>query len=73
MRGPCRFGSGEALQPGFDRLLNAQIAEEFLGYLKSTAPAGVELLDLVSIGRTDNWENKEEMWDTVREALVAAY
>ncbi len=70
--GPCRFGSGEALQPGFDRLLNAQIAEEFLGYLKSAAPAGVELLDLVSIGRTDNWENKEEMWDTVREALVDA-
>ena len=50
--GPCRFGQGEALQPGFDRLLNSQIAEEFMGYLKSSAPAGVELLELVSIGRS---------------------
>ncbi len=29
--GPCRFGKGEELQPGFDRLLMGQIAEDFLG------------------------------------------
>ena len=31
--GPCRFGKGEALQPGYDRLANAQKQEQFLGLL----------------------------------------
>lgn len=70
--GPCRFGSGEALQPGFDRLIHAQIQAEFMGYLNQTVPEGVELLEPLSVGRTDNWENKEEMWETIGRSMAGA-
>ena len=70
--GPCRFGSGDALQPGFDRLIHAQIQAEFMGYLYQTVPEGVELLECLSVGRTDNWENKEEMWETIGRNMADA-
>ena len=35
--GPCRFGMGEALEPGYDRLANAQKQAAFLDNLKTHA------------------------------------
>ncbi|MCD8099674.1 MAG: fucose isomerase [Oscillospiraceae bacterium] len=67
--GPCRFGQGEALQPGFDRLANAQKATVFMEALRECAPAGVEILAPISIGRTDDWDNKEAQWTVAASAM----
>lgn len=69
--GPCRFGKGEALQPGYDRLANAQKQETFIGLLKKHLPAGVELMDPVEISRTDDWENHEDQWEAIAPAVAA--
>lgn len=72
--GPCRFGAGEALQPGYDRLANAQRAKAFFENLKENAPYGVEVMEPLSLNRTDDWDNKDEMWEralpSVKEADV---
>ena len=39
--GPCRFGMGEALQPGYDRLANAQKVQQFLGKVRECAEAAL--------------------------------
>lgn len=44
--GPCRFGQGETLMPGYDRLANAQKSEAYLKNLAACLPEGVELMDL---------------------------
>ncbi len=67
--GPCRFGTGEALEPGYDRLANAQKAEKFLTNLRACAPKNVEILEPVHLGRTDDWENPEEQWERVAQAM----
>ena len=63
--GPCRFGYGEALQPGYDRLANAQKAETFLTKVRECAETAgrVELMEPVFLDRTDDWDDKEEMWE----------
>lgn len=63
--GPCRFGSGEALQPGYDRLANAQKVQQFLGKVRECAEdAGkIELMEPVFLERTDDWDNHEAMWE----------
>ena len=70
--GPCRFGKGEALQPGYDRLVNAQKTEEFMANLRRYAPEGVNIMDPVCGSRTDDWDNSEEMWDRFKEAILPA-
>lgn len=67
--GPCRFGQGEALQPGYDRLANAQKAKTYVDSLRAHLPAGCELLDPVCISRTDNWDNAEAQWRAVAPAI----
>lgn len=67
--GPCRFGKGEALEPGYDRLLIAQKVEKFLENLRDAAPYNVEILEPVHLGRTDDWENPEEQWERVAAAM----
>ena len=69
--GPCRFGKGDALQPGYDRLANAQKQEQFLGLLKDHLPEGCELMDPVTLSRTDDWENPEAQWDAIAPAVAA--
>ena len=63
--GPCRFGSGEALQPGYDRLANAQKVQQFLGKVRECAEAAgkIELMEPVFLERTDDWDNHEAMWE----------
>ncbi len=71
--GPCRFGQGDALQPGYDRLANAQKMDTFLSKVKACAEAAgnVEIMEPVLLGRTDDWDNKEEMWEKARVAADA--
>ena len=53
--GPCRFGSGEALQPGYDRLANAQKVQQFLGKVRECAEAAgkIELMEPVPARECD--------------------
>ncbi len=67
--GPCRFGTGEALEPGYDRLANAQKAQDFLDKLRACAPCNVEILEPVNLGRTDDWDNSEEQWTRIAAAM----
>ena len=69
--GPCRFGHGEALQPGYDRLANAQRDKKFMDDLRMSIPENVELMEMCHIGRTDDWDNKEAQWERVKPAADA--
>ncbi len=70
--GPCRFGKGEALEVGYDKLGNEQLFDAFLTSLQGCLPAGVKLLEPVRCGRTDNWENKEAVWEDLRVGMQDA-
>ena len=67
--GPCRFGMGEALEPGYDRLANAQKQAAFLDNLKTHAGENIELMEAAVIRRTDNWDNRESDWDAIADAV----
>ncbi len=67
--GPCRFGSGQALEPGFDALANAQKQKAFLANLKANAGENIELMDAAVIKRTDDWDNRESDWDAIADAV----
>ena len=69
--GPCRFGSGEALQPGYDALANAQRQKSFMELLKANAGENVEIMDAAVIKRTDNWDNHESNWEAITDAVNA--
>jgi len=60
--GPCRFGKGDALKPGYDRLANEQFHQVFLADLAACASDGINILPPFRAGRTDDWDNKEEIW-----------
>jgi len=70
--GPCRFGKGEALQPGFDKFINGQMHAQFLNNLEQYKPEGVDILEPVRVGRTDDWDNTLEMWKTLGSSMVDA-
>ena len=67
--GPCRFGAGEALEPGFDALSNAQRQKSFLELLKANAGENIEIMDAAVIKRTDNWDNHEANWEAITDAV----
>ena len=70
--GPCRFGQGEALMPGFDRLANEQKTKVFLDGLAEHAPEGIHILEPFRFRRTDDWDNKEENWIAAADAVAKA-
>lgn len=70
--GPCRFGQGEALQPGFDGIMTAQMIADYNAKLKEIAPEGVEIMDHILLKRTDNWDNNEAMYDEFAQAAAEA-
>lgn len=67
--GPCRFGKGEALYPGYDRLANEQKALSFLASVESCAPEGVTMMEPVRFTRTDDWDNDESQWEAMTPAV----
>ena len=67
--GPCRFGKGEALQPGYDALANAQKQKAFLANLAKFAGENVEVMEAAVINRTDNWDNHEADWESIADAV----
>lgn len=69
--GPCRFGQGETLAPGYDRLANAQKIEAFLSNMREYLPEGCDLLEPVRMNRTDNWDNQEKDYTNLAAAVAA--
>lgn len=67
--GPCRFGKGDALKPGYDRLANAQKEKAFLDNLQAYAGEKMEIMEEAVIYRTDNWDNHEADWDSITDAV----
>jgi len=70
--GPCRMVGGERLQPGYDKIGNEMFHKNFLEQIDRFKPEGVEILDTVRGIRTDDWENKESMWDEIKAAISDA-
>ena len=67
--GPCRFGSGEALEPGYDALANAQKQRMFLDNLRDSVGENIEIMDAVVIRRTDEWDDRESEWEAIADAV----
>ncbi len=62
--GPCRMAGGEALQPGFDEVLNGKITDGILTGLKFACPADVgTVLEPNIVSVTDDWDMKDEYLD----------
>ena len=70
--GPCRLVDGEALQPGFDKIGNEMFWKEFLDNIQAYMPVGIEVMEPVRGTRTDDWDNKESMWDTITQGAAQA-
>ena len=70
--GPCRFGSGEALEPGYDALANAQKQRLFLDNLRASAGENIEIMDAAVIRRTDDWDDHESEWEAITDAVNRA-
>ena len=64
--GPCRFGKGEALEVGYDKIANEQLFDAFLTDVTNCLPEGAVLMEPVRVKRTDNWENKEQFFEDIR-------
>lgn len=65
--GPCRFGSGDALQPGFDQIMNRQLSEQFAETVKNAMPEKVKLLEPIFVERPDSWITGENLYETLLE------
>lgn len=61
--GPCRFGSGDALQPGFDSIMNQELFHLFVEKVKSNMPPQTEMLEPIFVERTDSWVTKEALYE----------
>ena len=67
--GPCRFGTGESLEPGYDAMAAAQREKFVMDLLPTLLPANVELMPVARLHRTDDWDNHEAMWDAIEESV----
>ncbi|MCD8099669.1 MAG: fucose isomerase [Oscillospiraceae bacterium] len=70
--GPCRLVDGEALQPGFDKIGNEMFWKDFLDRIDEYMPMGIEVLEPVRGGRTDDWDNHETMWELFAKRIAEA-
>ena len=59
--GPCRMAGGDALQPGFDDILNGQIQNGVSMGIKYACPPDIaNVMDPNVVITTDNWDMKDE-------------
>jgi len=70
--GPCRFGKGDALKPGYDRLANAQAAKEFYNNVTKWVPSGCDVLNIELINGNDTWKVSEEQWERLAKSIAEA-
>ncbi len=65
--GPCRMAGGDAIQPGFDEILNGHMKQGIMADVKKHMPDCVNLLEPVEVEVTDDWDIKEEYFETLLE------
>ncbi|MCD8099676.1 MAG: fucose isomerase [Oscillospiraceae bacterium] len=70
--GPCRFGAGAELEPGFDTLANEERFAALMSGLEENVPNGVEIMEPVRLIRTDDWDDAEAMWEAIEPAIKQA-
>ena len=63
--GPCRMASGQALEPGFDAMVNGKIYDGFEKAIQFNLKNDerFDVLDPVIVKSTDDWDIKEEWFD----------
>lgn len=61
--GPCRFGSGDALEVGFDQHLNQELFKGFVQSCEQNMPECVNIVDPILVERSDDWESPEELFE----------
>lgn len=71
--GPCRFGSGDTLQPGYDGMANARRKKATVDILNKMAEENpnFEILEAAVLQRTDDWDNHEAMWELLKSSVDA--
>jgi len=69
--GPCRFGSGDTLMPGYDALANAQREKSTVEILKKIASdhPNYKIMDAARLQRTDDWDDHEDMWTALKDLV----
>ncbi|MBQ3300934.1 MAG: hypothetical protein IJH04_02055 [Eggerthellaceae bacterium] len=70
--GPCRFGSGDALKPGYDKVVFAERLKKFVEDIKNHVPEGINVMEPVLMHRNDNWADPEEQWRAMEPAVAQA-
>ena len=65
--GPCRFGKGDALQPGYDAILEREMYKQFCEDVKNYMPQEVNILEPVYVERYDDWNQEDEMYEKIME------
>ena len=63
--GPCRMAGGDAIQPGFDPIVNGHIIQGNMAQIKKAMPDCVNLLEMKTVEVTDDWDIKEEYFETL--------
>lgn len=68
--GPCRFASGDALQPGFDALVNAERKQDFLDSIAKYFPEDqFNVLECLDFKRTDDWTYSDASWKALEKGM----
>ncbi len=65
--GPCRFGKGDALQPGYDAIMEREMYKQFCEDVKNYMPQEVNILEPVYVERYDDWNQEDEMYEKIME------
>ncbi len=63
--GPCRMTGGEALQPGFDSIVNGAIFNGTMEGMKYSMPDCVNLMEPVFMEPTCDWDIKDSYFDEI--------
>lgn len=71
--GPCRMTGGDALQPGFDDVLNAKIVKGVMADLRASCPDDAcTLLESAAVTATDDWDIDDGFPEKLMEDDVTA-
>lgn len=71
--GPCRMTGGDALQPGFDDVLNAKIVKGVMAGLRASCPDDAcTLLESAAVTATDDWDIDDGFLEKLMEDDVTA-
>lgn len=70
--GPCRFGRGEELEPGFDKVMNDGIFEGFMSDLRNELPECCLFADPVRYTVFDDFIFREDVYEALDARVAGA-